>query len=399
MKNSKNNAALFILYLTMFLVVAGFGIITPFFPFFAKEMGATAFQLGLMTTLFSLAQVIAAPLWGRLSDYIGRKPVLIAGLVGYALSYYLLLWSPNIQILMLARVVGGLLSASAFPSAQACLIDLTTPDKRSFSMGYMSAAANLGFLLGPALGSLFSIFGIRAAFAIGGTLILATGGFAAVLLPATNRRAPDTAEIQSHDPREIWLAIVGRDSALLWVTFLISFGSSTMYSILGYYMIEKYNALASDSAIVYTLMGGISALLQALLVGRAMKKVGEDNLIIAAVLLGVAGFAGLIYAPSLIVLFGWVTVIGASLALARPAILVALSRRTRLGQGLTMGLQGSFDSFGRVVGPLWAGWAFSLSLAAPYWTSLAGFALAAALHFSALRSMVRVSSGEITYGK
>jgi multidrug resistance protein len=386
-KNSKNSAALLILYITMFLVVAGFGIITPFFPFFAKEMGANAFELGLMVTLFSLAQVVAAPFWGRLSDRIGRKPVLIAGMAGYALSFYLLLWSPDLKILMAARVLGGLLSASAFPSAQAYLVDLTSPERRGFSMGYMAAASNLGFLLGPALGSLFAVFGIRVAFAIGGALILATAVLGAFLLPASRVSTPEAGETARQDPRAVWMAIFGRGSLLLWVTMLISFGSSTMYSILGYFMIEKFNALTSDSAIVYTLMGGISALLQAFVVGRALKRLGEDFLVIAALLLGVAGFVGLIYAPSLFILFLWVVVIGASMALARPAILVALSRRTQLGQGLTMGLQGSFDSFGRVIGPLWAGWAFGLTLASPYWSSAAAFALAAALQVTVFLSV------------
>lgn len=383
--NTNKNAALVVLYLTMFLVVAGFGIITPFFPFFAKEVGANAFELGLMVTLFSLAQVIAAPFWGRLSDRVGRKPVLVAGLVGYALSFYMLILAPNIQILMLARVIGGLLSASAFPSAQAYLVDLTSIENRGYGMSYMAAASNLGFLLGPALGSLFSVFGIRAAFAIGGSLILVTGILAGVFLPAAGVKRSTNAQMTRLNRREIWLAMVGRDSAILWVTMLISFGSSTMYSILGYFMIEKFNALSSDSAIVYTLMGGISALLQAFIVGRAIKRMGEDFLIIGSLMLGVAGFAGLIFAPSLFLLYVWVIIIGASMALSRPAILVALSRRTRLGQGMTMGLQGSFDSFGRVIGPLWAGWAFGVSVSAPYWSSVVAFAMAAFLHFTASR--------------
>lgn len=249
-------------------------------------------------------------------------------------------------------------------------------------MSYMSAASNLGFLLGPALGSLFAVFGIRTAFAIGGTLILATSGLGAILLPPSKNLTTPSIETKRQDPQAILSAIFGRHSVLLWVTFLISFGSSTMYSLLGYYMIVKYNALTSDAVIVYILMGGISALLQGFIVGRAMKRMGEDLLIISSMLLGAIGFAGLIYAPSLLVLYGWVVVIGASMALARPAILVALSRRTRLSQGLTMGLQGSFDNFGRVIGPLWAGWASGLALAAPYWNSLVAFVLAAALQFT-----------------
>jgi MFS family permease len=368
-KKINNNAALFVLYITMFLVMAGFGIITPFFPFLAKEMGANAIELGLLVAVFSLAQVIAAPLWGRLS----------------ALSFYLIILAPNLQMLMLSRVIGGLLSASTFPTAQAYLVDLTSVERRGYGMSYMAAASNLGFLLGPVLGGIFSVFGIRAAFAIGGTLILLTAVFSIALLPASGKSIKMTIETQRPDRRVIWEAMLGRNSALLWVTMLISFGSITIYSILGYFMIEKFNALTNNAVIVYTLMGGVSVVIQTFFVGRAMKRFGEDFLVIFSLLVGAIGFVGLVYAPNLQILYVCVVVIAASLALSRPVILVALSRRTHLGQGLTMGLQGSFDSFGRVVGPMWAGWIFSISTSLPYWSSAIVFALAAGLHFATCR--------------
>jgi len=391
-KKINTNAALLVLYITMFLVMAGFGIITPFFPFLAKDMGANAFELGLLVAAFSFAQVVAAPFWGRLSDRVGRKPVLVAGMVGYALSFYLIILAPNLKMLMLSRVVGGLLSASTFPTAQAYLVDLTSVERRGFGMSYMAAAANLGFLLGPVLGGIFSVFGIRAAFAIGGSLIFVTAMLGSILLPTLSKTIKVIADTQSQDRRLIWGAMFGRNSALLWVTMLISFGSVTIYSILGYYMIEKFNALTNDTVIVYTLMGGVSVGVQAFFVGKAMKRLGEDFLVIFSLVLGAVGFVGLVYAPSLFTLYVCVVVIGASLALARPVILVALSRRTHLGQGLTMGLQGSFDSFGRVVGPMWAGWIFSISTSLPYWSSAVVFVLAAGLYLPQLFSVKKAAS-------
>jgi len=390
-KSPHNNAALLILYFTMFLVVAGVGIISPIFPYFAKDMGANAFELGIMIALFSLAQVIAAPFWGRLSDKVGHKPVLVAGLVGYAISYYVLLISPNLPILMLSRVIGGLLSASAFPSTQAYVVDLTSIENRGNGMANMAAASNLGFLLGPGLGSLLAVLGIRAAFTIGGSLILITGGICTFFLPAPGNRTSVIVDPLRPDPRAVKSALVGRDSALLWVTMLTSFGSITMYSILGYYMIDQFNAPTSAAAIVYTLLGGVSVLLQTFIVSRAIERVGEDLLVISSLFLGVAGFVGLVFAPTLIILYVFVVVTGISMALSGPAILVALSRRTRLGQGLTMGLQGSFTNFGRVIGPLWAGWTYGFSLATPYWSSAVAFALAAAFQFSAYRTQRALS--------
>ncbi len=385
-KNIKNNAALFILFATMFLVMAGFGIITPFFPFLAKDMGASSFDLGLMVALFSLAQALAAPVWGRLSDRLGRKRVLVIGLAGYAISYYLLILAPNLELLMASRVLGGLLSASTFPSAQAYLVDITSDAQRDAGMSYMAAAANLGYVLGPALGGIFSAFGIRIAFTIGGTIILVTSLFAQVLLPAVHNRHVQPVESDRRSSREISSAVLGRDSSLFWITLLISFGSITIYSLLGYYMIDKFSALATDVVIVYTLMGGISVILQVFVVGKGLKMFGDELVILFSLILGATGFLGLVYSPNRLTLYAGILIIATSLALVRPAILVALSRKTRLGQGLAMGLQGSFDSFGRVVGPLWAGWIYGFSISLPFWSSVTAFIAAALVQVGVYRS-------------
>jgi DHA1 family multidrug resistance protein-like MFS transporter len=379
-RKTNKDWALFTLYFIMFLVVAGFGIILPILPFYAKDLGATGFQLGLMTTIFSLTQTAAAPFWGQLSDRVGRKPVLFAGLVGYALSYILMIWVQSVAMLLVVRALSGLLSASAFPAAQAYLVDLTTHENRGYAMGYMAAASNLGFLFGPSLGGSFAILGLRAAFFIAGVVILVTAGISLALLPTINIPPKSSLSLQgSMNPMSFLFS--GADSALLWITMLVSFGTSTMYSILGYYMIDRFDALTSQTAVVYTLMGGVSALMQVFLVGRLLKILGEDFVILGSLLIGIVGFVGLVLAPELVILYIWVVVISISMALVRPAILVALSNRTHLEQGLTMGLQGSYDSFGRVIGPLWAGYAFEITLSGPYWSSAAIFGLTTGLYF------------------
>ena len=384
--------ALFILYLTMFLVIAGVGIVLPFLPYYAKEMGANAFQLGMITALFSLAQAIAAPLWGRISDKVGRKPVLIIGLIGYALSFFLMVWASTVETLLLSRLLGGLLSASAFPTAQAYLIDITPPDdSRGYAMGRMGAASNLGLLLGPAFGGGLAILGIRTALIIGGVFILITAILAAFMLPSVQMAKP-SIEVKQVENSSGWTLIWGRDSVLLWITLLVSFGSSTMYTILGYYMIERFNASVGQTAAIFSVMGGVSAGLQVVIVGKAMKSFGEDLVVIGSLVLGVVGFIGVVFAMNVIMIYICVVVISASLALVRPSLLLALSKRTKLGQGLTMGTQGSFDSFGRVIGPLWAGWVFNLALSAPYWTSAIVFAFAACIHFFTFAINPKVST-------
>lgn len=381
---------LFALYFVMFLVVAGFGIVLPFLPFFAKALGANSTELGLMVTLYSLSQVIAAPLWGRVSDKIGRKPVLIFGLVGFALSFFLLVMVKTVLAMMLARALGGLLSASAFPAAQAYLIDMTTTEKRSYAVSYMAAASNLGFFLGPALGAIFARLGISTAFSISGGSILVAALLAWILLPAVKSTQATHAlvPLKLSDLRGL---LLGRSSILLWNILLVSFGASTMYSILGYYMIDKFGAQANATALIYTLMGGVSALFQGLLVGRMLMRWGENWVVVFSLLLGMVSFVGLVLAGSLSSLYAWVTLISISLALVRPSLMVAISKQTRLGQGLTMGLQGSFDSMGRVIGPLWAGWIFGIFLGGPYWSAAAIFGLATCIHLLLFTPLAKVS--------
>ena len=213
-QNTNTRAVLVVLYLSMFLVVAGVGIITPLFPFFAKEIGANSFQLGLLIAVYSLAQAIAAPLWGRLSDRLGRKPILVVGLIGYAASFFMLIWSPNFQILLVARLIGGFVSASAFPTAQAYIVDLVPDEKRGHAMANMGAAANLGFLLGPSLGGILAVFGIRQAFAVGGLIILATAGLGAAFLPASNRIGPVSQKSVNQNLGAILTAIFGKNIGL-----------------------------------------------------------------------------------------------------------------------------------------------------------------------------------------
>ena len=382
----KKLAARIVLYIIMFLVIAGLGIVLPFLPFYARDLGATGFQMGLVTALFSLGQVVAAPLWGRLSDHIGRKPVLLIGLLGYAVSFFLTITASTINALLLLRLLGGLISASAFPTAQAYLVDLTSAEDRGHAIGQMGAAANLGFLFGPVLGGVLARWGPEMAFSASGLTIAATAVLGMFTLPASVHAHSDKQQ-RRIDKAALRSAVVGRESTLLWTTLLFSLGTSSMYSILGYYMIERYGAQTTDTAMVYSIMGGVSVLIQAAVVGRAIDQLGEDIVAIASLVLGTLGFIGLGLAPTVSILQLWVAVIAISMALVRPSLLTALSKRTHVGQGLTMGLQGSFDSFGRLMGPLWAGWAFGLALSLPYWTSAAALGLAAGVQCIALKSL------------
>ncbi len=149
---------LIIVFVTVFIDLLGFGIIIPLLPFYAESFGATAFTVGLLATSFSLMQFIFAPIWGRLSDRVGRRPIILAGLFGSCLSYLGFGMASTLTALFAARIFAGIAGAN-IPTAQAVVADLTTPENRAKGMGIIGAAFGLGFIFGPAIGGFLSRYG------------------------------------------------------------------------------------------------------------------------------------------------------------------------------------------------------------------------------------------------
>src|SRR5690625_2395126 len=148
----------------MFFVMVGFGIIIPVLPFYAEELGASPAELGLLMAVYSLMQLLFAPMWGRISDRIGRKPVIMIGILGLSLSFFLMALSTELWMLFAARIIGGFLSSANMPTVMAYVADITSEEDRGKGMGIVGAATGLGFIFGPAVGGMFSIFSIDAPF-------------------------------------------------------------------------------------------------------------------------------------------------------------------------------------------------------------------------------------------
>ena len=185
---------LVIIFLTVFIDLLGFGIIIPLLPFYAESYGASAFMVGLLGTSFSLMQFVFSPVWGRISDRIGRRPIILLGLAGSCASYLVLALAQSLAVIFVARIIGGIAGAN-IPTAQAYIADVTTPENRAKGMGLVGAAFGLGFIFGPALGGVLSHFGPAApmwcASALCGANLLA----AYFLLPESRHANPDRATL------------------------------------------------------------------------------------------------------------------------------------------------------------------------------------------------------------
>ena len=173
---------LVIIFVTVFIDLLGFGIIIPLLPFYAESFGASAFTIGLLGTSFSLMQFLFSPIWGRWSDKIGRRPIILLGLMGSCLSYLGLALATSLPLIFFARIIGGIAGAN-IATAQAYIADVTTPENRAKGMGMVGAAFGLGFIFGPAIGGLLSRLGPEAPMWFASALCFANFTAAWFLLP------------------------------------------------------------------------------------------------------------------------------------------------------------------------------------------------------------------------
>jgi DHA1 family multidrug resistance protein-like MFS transporter len=376
-----------ILSLTLGVVMLGFGMVMPIFPFYIESMGASATELGLLVAISPLIQLVASPMWGSISDRRGRKPVLVVGLLGYCISMVLFGLSTELWMLFVARGVGALLSAATMPTTMAYVSDSTSEQDRGGGMGALGAAMGLGMVLGPALGGLLGSESLSTPFFLTAAVCLGTLVLVLLLLPeslpAEARRQTKTAFKPLAQLRELQRALFGPLGVLLLMAFLVSFGLTNFQGIFGYYALKKFGYGTEEVGWILTVMGIVSALTQGALTGPLTKRWGEATVIKATLLASAVGFGLLLTANSLPTILLTTGLFTLPNALLRPAVISLTSKQADTQQGVAMGLNNSFNSLGRIAGPIWAGFAFDMNYSYPYLSGalimLVGFVIGLAL--------------------
>lgn len=360
-------AQLGVLFAALFVAMVGFGVVIPALGHLSLHFGASSVAMGVMTSAYAFAQFLAAPAWGGLSDRIGRKPIVVVGILGFGVSFLVMAFAESFSTLMIGRVLGGLLSAATIPAAQAYAADLSTPDERAGVLGLMGAAMALGFVLGPALSVVLVPLGLSAPFFFSAALGLGTGLLGLVLLTEpvrTTHVAPRLALWGS-----LRVAVAGPEAPWYWITFAVMFGASSTFATLVYFIEEHLHGSQRDASLAFAAFGAASALAQGLLVGPVVRRCGESPTVSTALVLGACGFGVLSIADHLASVHLGIAFVALGMALSRPTVTSLVSRRSALGQGAAMGLQAAFDSLGRMLGPLWAGWLYGVRPGAPYVSS------------------------------
>jgi DHA1 family multidrug resistance protein-like MFS transporter len=363
-----NRKALTILFFTLIVVTLGFGMVMPIFPFLLDRLGGSGDDLGLLIALYAIMQLLFAPVWGSLSDRIGRKPVLMISMVGNGLTLLLFGLSTQMWMLFVARTLSGLLSSATMPAAMATIGDNTAEQDRGGGIGQLGAAAGLGLILGPALGgwlagdSLVTPFFIAAGLSLVSLLLIAL--LLPESLPAQARQC--AGGVRLVNPRELWRALSGPLGILLVMAFLVSFGAINFQAIFGLYAKQKFGYGPEQVGVILTIVAVVGAVIQGTLTGPLTRRWGEAAVIRVCLLTNALGFLVLLTANSYLTVLLTTGLYTLSHTLLRPAVQALTSRRASDEQGAAMGLNASFMSLGQIAGPLWAGFAFDRNVDYPY---------------------------------
>jgi DHA1 family multidrug resistance protein-like MFS transporter len=367
--NNRKNIA--ILSLTLAVVMLGFGMVMPIFPFYIESMGASGSELGLLIAISPFMQLLFAPIWGSVSDRQGRKPVLAVGLLGYGISMLLFGLASELWMLFVARGLGAILSAATMPTTMAYISDSTTEQDRGGGMGVLGAATGLGMVLGPGLGGWLAVESLSTPFFITAGVCLLTLLLVLLFLPeslpAAARRSTATQIKPAAQVREMWRALSSRPlGILLTMAFLVSFGLTCFQGIFGLYALERFGYGTEEVGWILAVVGIVAALTQGALTGPLTKRWGEPAVIKVTLLGSAAGFGLLLTADTLPAVLLTIALFTVPNALLRPAVISLTSKRADTEQGVAMGLNNSFNSLGRIVGPIWAGFAFDVNFNLPY---------------------------------
>jgi len=367
---------LVVLFLTVFIDLLGFGIVLPLLPYYAESFGAGPLTVTLLSSSYSLMQFLFAPVWGRLSDRVGRRPILVLSLAGSALSYLLFGLAGSLAALFATRLLAGVCAAN-ISTAQAYIADVTTPETRAKGMGMIGAAFGLGFIFGPAVGGALSRYGyaVPAFFAAG--LSLLALALALFRLPESLRQRvglPGGAARGGFDLGRLWAALVHPGMGLLLLIFFCSvFAFANLEATFALFVerAARFGYTARETGYLFAYMGVLMSLMQGGLVGRLARRFGERRLVAAGTLMLAAGLGVVPLAPGLGGLMGALALLAFGAGMNTPSLSSLISRSAGADeQGGILGVSQSMASLARILGPAWGGFAFEqFGPASPYFTA------------------------------
>lgn len=341
-----------ILFLTVFVDLVGFGILLPILPAYAKSFGASATEIGLLNAIYSLMQMVFAPVWGRVSDRVGRRPIIIMTALAGSAAYVIFGLASSLWLLFVARAFAGICGAN-ISTAQAYVADVTTKETRARGMGMIGAALGLGFTVGPALGGIATHWGRHAPFFIAAGLSLVNALWATIALPEPERHASRPAR----GLRTLADALRLPTLAFYVLLFLlVTYAFSNIETAYVLYTKDELGFSERLNGYMFTLIGVVLVLMQGGAVRPLTRRFGSERLIAAGTLITAAGSVLLVFARVPWQILAPTAIIAAGTALYSPSLSTVISvSAPPERQGEFLGVSQSAGAIGRIAGPSLAG--------------------------------------------
>jgi DHA1 family multidrug resistance protein-like MFS transporter len=364
---------LYILTFVLFVVMLGYGIIIPIFPFYIESMGAGGMELGLLVASYAVMRMIFGPVWGGFSDRIGRRPVLLIGISGYVITMAWFGLADRLWMLFAARILSGILSSATAPTTMAYVSDSMPEDERGGGMGLLGAASGIGTILGPVVGGFLAGTSLALPFFVAAGLAMVALVLAVALLPESRpvRQGQPRDGKAIVDLRVWWQALLSPAGTLFALTLISSVGLMIFANVFGLYGLERFNYGPTEIGATMMVLGLASALTQGLLVGPITKRWGDGRAVRVGLLATAFGFGLLLLADSMVAVLLATAFFALATSITNPALLALTSRRATVSQGIAMGLSNAFVSLGRIVGPILGGAALDIHLSLPYVSGVA----------------------------
>lgn len=363
----KQNSALAVIALIAVVNALGYGIIIPILYTYTKSFGLSDFQSGMLFSVFSLCQFLATPVIGKLSDKLGRKPLLVASLAGTALSFVLMALAKNMWMLFLARALDGI-TAGNIPVASAVISDTTEPKDRAKGFGIIGAAFGFGFVVGPAISALTSGISLSLPFFIAAGVSALAVILTIIVLPETHKHRGKAPSVESfHFGRLITAIADVRVGLTLLISLIYSFSFAMFTFAFQPFATKSVHMSASQISYTYVGLGVIGLISQGFLIPKIVKKFGDLQVLVTSLLLVVLSFVGLSQADSITFFVACVLTYGLVGAPVGPLIQSLLSKEVdSSSQGSILGLNSSYISIGTIFGPILGGVLVASGLHVPF---------------------------------
>lgn len=358
------------LYVTVFVSAAAFSMVFPLLPAFAKELEASDVEIGFIASSFALAQLFFSPLWGVLSDKVGRKRVMSIGIVGLAASFFLFGITTHIPFLIVGRFLQGMFSGALMPTARAYAADISLKEERVHIMGRVSGFIALGVISGPALAGLLGEHSISLPFFGASLVALLNALFIFFLLPESLQKEQRTTVVVKRTLLQFlffFKELKGYLAPLFLLAFLSSFALTNNQVTVPLLASAKFNLGTRDIGFIFMILGIVSAIVQFSLISTISRFLGNHKTIVLGLVFMAIGFLFMPLVPNhLEYLLATAAFVAAGAAVSRPVLSALLSQETPEGQGTTMGTANAFESLGRFASPLIGTYLFGIVPLAPF---------------------------------